>query len=171
MYILIKKLGEETSILAASESKELLREKLIKEAKRILSSYLNPADETDKKKKEELFHSLNNLTDATNWTDGDPLSPLTFTISRVPVLKKNKQPYVLKMAFGTEVVRAIEDAKSSEEQKEVLEEYQDTDLIVVKKFNTLQEKKAYLWGVNDCYGNEAFMDIDYHYPAFAKKIK
>ena len=171
MYILIKQLGEETTILAGSENKKLLREKLIKEAKRILSSYLNPADEADKKKKKELFHSLNNLTDATSWTDGDPLSPLTFTISRVPVLKKDKQPYVLKMAFGREVVRAIYDAGSSEEQKAILEEYQDTDQIVVKKFNTLQEKKAYLQGVNDCYGYEAYMDIGYECPDFAKKIK
>lgn len=171
MYILIKKLGEETSILAASENKELLREKLIKEAKRILSSYLNPADETDKKKKEELFHSLNNLTDVTSWTDGDPLSPLTFTISQVPVLKKNKRPHVLKMAFGTEVVRAIEDAESPEEQQAVIKEYQNGELIVVKKFNTLQEKKAYLQGINDSYGYEAFMNIGYAYPAFAKKIK
>ena len=171
MYILIKQLGEETTILAGSENKKLLREKLIKEAKRILSSYLNPADETDRKKKKELFHSLNNLTNATSWTDGDPLSPLTFTISRVPVLKKNKQPRVLKMAFGTEVVRAIEDAESPKEQKAILKEYQNTEQIVVKKFNTLQEKTAYLQGVNDCYGNEAFMDIGYSYPAFAKKIK
>ena len=171
MYILIKQLCEETSILAVSENKELLREKLIKEAKRILSSYLNSADEADKKKKKELFHSLNNLTDATSWTDGDPLSPLTFTISRVPVLKKDKQPHVLKMAFGREVVRAIYDAGSPEEQKAILKEYQDTDQIVVKKFSTLQEKKAYLQGVNDCYGNEAYMDIGYECPDFAKKIK
>ena len=171
MYILIKQLGEETSILAVSESKELLREKLIKEAKRILSSYLNPADETDRKKKKELFNSLNSLTDATSWTDGDPLSPLTFTISQVPVLKKNKQPHILKMAFGTEVVRAIQNAESPEEQKAILEEYQDSDQIIVKKFNTLQEKKAYLQGINDCYGYGAFMDIGYEYPALAKKIK
>ena len=171
MYTLIKQLGEDTSILAVSESKELLRKKLAREAKRILSSYLNPADEADKKKKKELFHSLNNLGSADSWTDGDTLDPLIFTISRAPVLKKNKQPRVLKMAFGTEVVRAILNAESPEDQKAILEEYQDTDQIVVKKFNTLQEKIAYLQGVKDCYGNEAFMDIGYECPDFAKKIK
>lgn len=87
MYVLTKTLRQDTTVLAASENKNILRQELVKSAKKLINSYLNMADESDRKKKKELFDSLNNIADATYWCDNDPLCPLSFNIERVPFLK------------------------------------------------------------------------------------
>ncbi len=89
MYVLIKQCGDDTSVVAVSESKTLLRQKLVREAKRILRDYLNPSDPYDRKKKDELFRSLNNIGDATQWDDGEEGYILSFKIEKAPLLKVN----------------------------------------------------------------------------------
>lgn len=87
MYVLLKETGDETTVVAVSESVNLLRQKLVKEAKRILHDYLDPEDAYDMKLKKKLYASLNNLADATSWCDGDEVDPLTLRIEKAPLLK------------------------------------------------------------------------------------
>lgn len=107
MYVLIKQVGEETSVVAVSESVNLLRQKLVNEAKRILSDYLDANDPYDKKRKKELFASLNNIADARHWCDGDELDPLSFSIEKVPLLKVEapKTKIKLQCVFGHDATK------------------------------------------------------------------
>lgn len=89
MYVLIKQCCDDISVVAVSESKNLLRQKLVREAKRILRDYLDPDDPYDRKKKDELFHSLNEIGDKTEWDDGDEEDLLSFRIEKAPLLKVN----------------------------------------------------------------------------------
>lgn len=89
MYVLIKQCGDEINVVAVSESKNLLRQKLVREAKRILRDYLDPDDPYDRKKKDELFRSLNEIGDKTEWDDGDEEDILSFWIEKAPLLKVN----------------------------------------------------------------------------------
>lgn len=89
MYVLIKQCGDDISVVAVSESKNLLRQKLVREAKRILRDYLDPDDPYDRKKKDELFRSLNEIGDKTEWDDGDEGDILSFWIEKAPLIKVN----------------------------------------------------------------------------------
>lgn len=89
MYVLIKQCGDDISVVAVSESKNLLRQKLVREAKRILRDYLDPDDPYDRKKKDELFRSLNEIGDKTEWDDGEEGYILSFRIEKAPLFKVN----------------------------------------------------------------------------------
>lgn len=85
-YVLTKTLDGATTIVAVSGSKNILREKLIRDAKRIVRKYYDADDEFSRKRKTELFRSLNNICDATHWDDGEENYLLSFDIEEVPLL-------------------------------------------------------------------------------------
>ena len=174
MYALIKQVGDDATVVAVSESKELLRKRLDREARRILKIYYyDSTDPWGQQILAELLSSLDTLkkTKKDEWGDGDTEDPLQFQIVRVPVIKRKRRPVTVRMAFGSETVHNIDNIETWEDLDRFLKEYKDTDLLPVRRFRTREEKKAYLLGVRDNYGYEKFCNIDEEYPSVARHIK
>ncbi len=176
MYILVKKLGNDATVMATCRNPEPLRKLLKKDARRIIRDYYaatdnNLIDEYGAQLRDETLASIDAITTQNHWDDGDEDYLLSYDIVKAPELKVPSKTYVTKYAFGSEVNRKLEDAESGEEFDAILEEYGDTDMLVVRRFNTQAEKDAYTLGLCDNYGNEAFCNINREYPAFAKRLK
>ena len=176
MYILVKKLGDDAIVMATCRKPEPLRKFLKKDARRIIMDYYaatgnNLIDEYGAQLRDETLASIDAITTQNHWDDGDEEYLLSYDIVKAPELKVPSKTYVTKYAFGSEVNRKLEDAVSREEFDAILEEYGDTDMLVVRRFNTQAEKDAYTLGLCDNYGNEAFCNINREYPVFAKRLK
>lgn len=174
MYILVKKLGDDATVIATCRKPEPLRKLLKKDARRIIREYyfnVDEDDDTGAQLRDETLASIDAITTQNHWDDGDEEYLLSYDIVKAPELKVPSKTYVTKYAFGSEVNHKLEDAESGEEFDAILEEYGDTDMLVVRRFNTQAEKDAYTLGLCDNYGNEAFCNINREYPAFAKRLK
>ena len=176
MYILVKRCGDYATVLATCRKPEPLRELLKRDARRIIREYYAETgedliDEYGAQLRDEALASIDAITTENHWDDGDEECLLSYDIVKAPELKVPSKPFVTKYAFGSEVNRKLEDAETREEFDAILEEYGDTEQLVVRKFNTQAEKDAYTLGLCDNYGNEAFCNINREYPAFAKQVK
>lgn len=170
MYVLLKFVGDDTIVVeAVSKDKSLLVQRMRKKGKRIIEDYYED-DDYGQTIKEELLKSIATATD--EWSDGDEECPLAFKIVDTDVLKpktKKKHLYT-KFAFGREIQNRLEEVENKDDVLKLVEEYNDTENIVIRQFNTEAERRAYLMGLNDCYGWDRFMDIKMEYPSLAKWI-
>lgn len=160
MYVLIQECGNDFRIESASESKPALRRRLKDRATEYVKNFFfeDNCDETSKAKGRQFLDELKNFS-GDYWDDEDDYYHMSWRIVKVqyickPAKKKKTIPVV--MAFGEEIVGAIDDGQ---DVKEILDEYAGTDSLVVRKFHTEAEKKAYEQGLIDMYGWEKYIEL------------
>lgn len=72
------------------------------------------------------------------------------------------------MAFGTELVDKIDEGDTN--VQELIDEYDNDELLVIRRFRTNAEKQAYFRGVQDNYGYEAYACVNELDPKLARKF-
>lgn len=164
MYVLIQECGNDFRIESASESKPALRRRLKDRATEYVKNFFfeDNCDETSKAKGRQFLDELKNFS-GDYWDDEDDYYHMSWRIVKVQYIRKpakKKKTIPVVMAFGEEIVGAIDDGQ---DVKEILDEYAGTDSLVVRKFNTEAEKKAYKQGLIDVYGWEMFMELTEKY--------
>lgn len=164
MYVLINQCGEQFSVEAISPDKKALRRHLVKKARKYVKDYFfdSSYDDFAIAKGKRLLEGLKNFK-ADYWDDEDDSYLMAWKIENIPCLKTKHKPVTCVMAFGTEVVKGLENA---EKRLAVIKEYKDTDMLIVNRFKTKAEKQAYLRGINHAYGYEAYQE----YPELTKTL-
>ena len=175
MYALVNNCGNEYRIQAVSEDKTLLREILVKRAKKYVKDYFlgedgGGADTVSRERGRQMLEHLKYGFNGDYWDDEDDAYLMSWEIVKVPLAGRKHEPVTVKMAFGNGITRALEDVESPEDVRRLLGEYLETDALVIRKFRTKAERKAYLQGIQDCYGWDKFIDICQEYPRIAKQI-
>ena len=160
MYVLINQCGNDFSVESASESKPALRRLLNDKATEYVKDFFfeDKCDETSKAKGRRFLDELENFS-GDYWDDEDDSYLMSWRIVKVQYIckpAKKKKKITAVMAFGEEIVQAIDNGQDT---KDILDEYAGTDSLVVRKFETEAEKKAYEQGLNDMYGWEKFMEL------------
>ena len=174
MYILLKTLGDEPTVMGVCRRPEPLRKLLKTDAKRIIRNYYFDCDKNNDKDgarlRDEKLASIEAITTENYWDDGDEDYLLSYEIFKAAEQKDRSKTFTTKYAFGSEINDKLEDAETEDDFDTIFEEYKDTDSLIVRKFDTNAEKCAYIQGLRDNYGNETFCPIPDEYPEFNKYL-
>ena len=144
MYVLINQCGDDFSVEAVSQDKDLLRKKLVKKAVKYVKDYFlnSSSDEISIAKGKRLLEELKTFN-VDYWDDEDDSYLMAWKIEKAPCLKKKTKTLTLVMAYGKETVNRIEDNLGDRKEIDsIIEEYKDTDALIIKTFKTAAEKKA-----------------------------
>ena len=156
MYALLKYTGDgrdlDVTVVAVSDSVDVLREELRKNARHVISIYFEDSrnDDYEREMKKELLRSLDEFKEGNSWvwSDGSEQDPLSYEIVKAPFIGRKRKPVTVKMAFGTETVCKLEDAESKKDIQRIVKEGN----VVVRRFRTEGERLAYFQGCNDVDG-------------------
>ena len=90
MYVLIKHIDKDITVLAVSRSKKILRKRIVHHAASIIKDYFadNEDDEFGMQLKSQLLESLKAVPTKKldSWSDGDEECELRFTIESAPLI-------------------------------------------------------------------------------------
>ena len=93
MWILITTVDKETRAIAVSKDKDLLRKKLVKDARKYIKDYYfnSYSDEYGRNVGNALLNTLKGFSED-YWEDGDEECPVTYRIMEAPVILKPDKP-------------------------------------------------------------------------------
>lgn len=172
MYALIKTVGADIEVLAVSADRDLLRKRLVRVATKFIKDYYlsetNNGHSVDYGRM--LLKQLNESDPGDQWNDMQESYLYSLEIVSAPLLSRPRRKRTVKMAYGSEPVRAFDDCSTRAEFLEVAERYKETDQLVVRQFDTAGEERAYFQGINDSSGWEKIADLKAFYPSWSRLI-